>query len=253
MPATTGQTIIGDAFNLLNVFLPGQLVPNSDAQLALRFLNDLLDEYSQQAQMIPVIAPFVFPLVAGQGGRENPYTIGPSGNFNTVRPSNQNSIVAANLVLTASSPNVRVPLAILTDDAYDAEAIPDLTNSQPTAIYYNPTYANDLGSISLWPIPNTSVNPLELFIQQGVPNFADLTTTYYLPEGWAKALKYNLADELQTPYGRTLSPAAQRIALRSLGTIKRSNVKLSDLMNDAAWTSNRRTLYNILSGQGSGA
>jgi len=252
MPATTGTEIVGDAFALLNVFLPGESLPPADGAYGLRLLNDVLDELSNRAQFIPIISRNAFPMVSSQGGPSNPYTIGPGGNFNVPRPPNQKSIVSANLVLTVSTPNVRIPLGIYTDDAYDANAIPDLANIQPTGLYYNPTYTGDLGSIFLWPVPTVNYNLLELFLQQPVAQFADLTTTYYVPDGWKKALKYNLADNLQTPYGKQLSPAAQRIAVSSFGTIKRANVKLSDLMNDASWTNNRQTYYNILTGNGGG-
>lgn len=249
MPAVTGNQIIGDAFALLNVFLPGESVSNDDGQFARRMLNDLLSEWSQRALMIPVISRERFDLTANKGSETNPYTIGTGGDWNTVKPANQNSIVAANLILTASDPDVRVPLGIFTDQAYDANQIPSLTNTQPTGLYYNPTYASDLGSVYLWPVPDNSTNDIELFIQKAIAQFADLTTTYYVPDSVPRALKYNLADALQVPYGRALSPAAQRIAVSSLGTFKRSNTKLSDLQTDAYWaTSGRRTLYNIDSG-----
>lgn len=252
MPATTGTELCQDAFALLNVFLPGEAMPPADGAYALRALNDLLSEWSQRTQFIPVISRNSFPMVTGQGGPSFPYTIGPSGNFNVPRPPNQNSIVRANLVLTASSPTVRVQLGIYTDDAYDANAIPDLSNVQPTGLYYNPTYTADLGSIFLWPVPTVNFNLLELFLQQPVAQFADLTTTYYVPDGWKKALKYNLADNLQTPYGKQLSGAAQRIAVSSMGVVKRTNAaKLTDVINDAsAFTYDRQTYYNVLTGNG---
>lgn len=246
MPAITGSDIVGDAFALLNVFLPGESIPDNDGQLARRFLNDWLSEQAQKALMIPVIARERFDLVADQGGPDNPYTIGDGGDFDTDKPANQNSITAANLILTATTPEVRVPLGIYTDQAYDANQLPGMSNSQPTSLYYSPTYASDLGSILLWPVPSIATNDLELFLQKPLAQFADLSTTYYVPDGVPRMLKYNLADTLQTPYGRALSPKAQGIAVSSLGTFKRSNTKLSDLRNDAyLFTYGRQTLYNI--------
>lgn len=250
MPAVTGAEIIGDAFALLNVFLPGEQLPPADGAFARRQLNDLLSEWGQRDALIPIIARERFDLVSNQGAPGNPYTIGPGGDFDTERPSNQNSIVSANLILTASSPEVRVPLGIYTDQAYDANQIPSMSNSQPIGLYYNPTYDNDLGSIFLWPVPNIATNDLELFLQKSVAPFpANLTTTVYVPDGYPKALKYALADLLQTPYGRTLSPAATQIMVASVSSAKRSNAKLSDLMNDAAGLFQAsRPVYNIQAG-----
>ncbi len=250
MPATTGTEILQDSFAILNVFLPGEAMAPADGALGLRFLNDLLGEWSQRSQFIPIISRNRFPLTANKGGPTNRYSIGPGGDFNVTRPSNQNSLVSANLILGGSIPAVRVPLGIYTDQAYDANAIPDLANSQPTGIYYNPTYIGDLGSIFLWPVPTVSTNDLELFLQEEVARFADLSTIYYVPDGWPRALKYNVADNLQTPYGKQMSQAAQRLAVSSMGTIKRANVKLSDLLNDASqFAGNRQSYYNINSGQ----
>lgn len=251
MPSVTFTEIAQDAFALLNVFLPGEALPPSAANVARRFCNDYLDELSNRDVFIPIIARERFDLVANQGGPTSPYTIGPGGDFDTERPSNQNSIVAANLILTATSPEVRVALGIYTDQAYDANQIPDLSNTQPTGLYYNPTYDADLGSIFLWPVPTISTNDLELFLQKSVAEFADLTTTYYVPTGWKRFLKYTLADMMQVPYGKTLSPAAQRIVVSSTNAVMRSNAKLSDLLNDAyMFGYGRPTLYNINTGSG---
>lgn len=249
MPAITGEQLIQDAFALLNVYLPGENVPANDGQYALRVLNDLLSEWSQRVATIPVIARERFDLVAGQGGPDNPYTIGPGGDFDTERPSNQNNITQANLILTASSPEVRVPLGLYTDDAYAGNKIPGLTNVQPTGLYYNPTYSNDLGSIHLWPVPSVSTNDLELFLQKNLAQFADLSTSYDLPDAAPQALKYALADRLQAPYGKELSPSAQRLVISTVQAYKRSNTKLMDLMNDANYAFRRNTWYNIQTGQ----
>jgi hypothetical protein len=234
----------------LGVFSPSETPPNADLTYARTQMNDMLSEWGNRDLFIPVIGRERFTLTANKGGETNPYTIGTGGDFNTDRPSNQGSITAANLVLTATTPEVRVPLGIYTDDAYDANQLPGMSNTQPTGLYYNPTYANDLGSICLWPVPSISTNDLELFLQKSVAQFADLTTTYYVPDGLPRALKYNLADTIAGSYGRQLSASDARIAVSSLATFKRSNVKLSDALNDASFGLSSRTLYNIQTNAG---
>ena len=254
MPAITGSEIAEDAFGLLNVYLPGEATPGADSAFAMRMLNDWLSEQSQKAMMCPAISRQRFDLVADQGGPDDPYTIGYGADFDTVKPANQNSITAANLILTSTSPEVRVPLGIYTDQSYDANKLPDMSNTQPTGLYYQPftaSAANDWGEVRIWPVPTVSYNDLELFIQLALLQFADTTTTYYVPNGVPRMLKYNLADMLQVPYGKTLGAAAQRMAMSSLGTFKRSNTTLSDLMNDAyMFAQGRRTIFNIQSGSG---
>lgn len=250
MPSVTFTEIGTDAFLLLGVFAPSETISNADLTFARRLCNDLLSEWSQRTLMIPVIARERFDLVADQGGPDNPYTIGDGGDFDTERPSNQGSITAANLILTATSPEVRVPLGIYTDDAYDANQLPSMSNSQPTSLYYNPTYAGGLGSIYLWPVPNTATNDLELFLEKSVAQFDDLVTAYDVPDGLPRALKYNLAQLLGAPYGTEIPGSVRQAAVSSLGTFKRSNLKLTDQMNDAAFGLSNRTIYNIQTGSG---
>lgn len=254
MPAITGTAVAETAFALLNVFLPGEAMSGEAGEFALEMLNDWLSEQSQHALMCPAISRNQFDLTANKGGLDNPYTIGEGADFNVVKPPNQNSIVAANLILTASSPTVRVPLSILTDQAYDALRVPDLSSTQPTALYYQPFRAsasNEYGLVYLWPEPDNATNDIELFIQLALLQFADLSTTYYVPAGVPRMLKYNLADILQVPYGKTLGARAQQTAVSTLGTFKRANTKLSDVANDAyMFTQGRSTLYNIQVGNG---
>lgn len=252
MPSVTGTTVVTGAFALLNVYLPGEPMTGSDGEYALEALNDWLSEQSQKALMCPAISRNRFDLVADQGGIDDPYTIGDGADFDVTKPPNQNSIVAANLILTDSDPETRVSLGIFTDQGYAANPVPDQDNTQPTGLYYQPFTAsssNDYGEIYLWPVPDNADNDLELFIQLALLQFADLSTTYYVPNGVPRMLKYNLADVLQVPYGKTLAPRAQQAAVSSLGTFKRANTKLSDLQNDAyMFGQNRRTLYNIQTG-----
>lgn len=253
MASTTGSAIVQGAFAILNVFLPGESVPANDGEYGRTVLNDLLSEMGQRTLFIPVIARERFDMSVGKGSPSNPYTIGPGGDLDTERPSNQDSITSANLILTGTSPEVRIPLGIYTDQAYDANQIPGQTNTYPTALYYNPTYASGLGSVFLWPVPNTATNDLELFLQKSIAEFADMSTTYYVPDGVPRMMKYNLADALQGAYGKQMSESDLRIAVSSMATFKRSNSKTSDLANDAAGiggASRGGGIYNIFTDTG---
>lgn len=250
MPTVTALQLAQDAFANLNVFLPGESIPANDGARALRLLNLMLSQWRQRQVLIPVQARERFDLVADQGGPDDPYTIGPGGDFDTARPPNQNSILAANLILTSTDPEVRVPLGLYTTPGYFANQLPGMSNSQPTSLYYNPTYADDLGSILLWPVPNTAINDLELLLLKPLASFADLSTAYDVPDGADDALAYNLERRLAGPYGREMPASDAAIARESLGVFKRSNIQLSDLANDVTFTSYRRTLYNINTGSG---
>lgn len=250
MPSLTGLQLVTGSFNLLNVFLPGESIPDADAQTALTVANDLLSEWSQRKAMSPFVARERFDLITDRGGPTNPYTIGVGGNFNTTRPPNQDAILAANLVQTTTDPEVRIPLGIYTDSAYFANQVPGQDNTQPIGLYYNPTYASGLGSIFLWPVVDNATNDLELLLQKSIAQFADLSTAYEVPDGVPAALKYNVAYRIQGTYSKKMAPSDEQLAVSTLSTFKRSNHHLVDVPNDAAAIGRgggRLAPYNIVS------
>jgi hypothetical protein len=243
----TGLGVITQAFNVLNVFMPGEPIPPAQSSRALSFLNLMMGSWAQQALTVPSIAREVFTLTAGKGGPSNPYTIGIGANLNTVRPANQSSVVGAGLNLNASSPVVEIPRDVLTDSAYQRIQIKELQNALFTSVYYNPTFATTgFGTVNLWPVPNTSMNDLVLYLEKAITSFADLTTTYEVPPGYEEALVYNLARRLAKPWGQTVDADLAEMAIESRKIIKRKNLKMIDLENDFA--KDPRGGYNINTG-----
>ncbi len=144
-----------------------------------------------------------------------------------------------------------VPRSVLTDAAWEAIQIKSMTSAQFTCVYYNPTFAEGLGTINLWPIPNVATNSLVLYRPMQLAPFANQTTRYELPDGLDEAIQYNLARRLLAPYGKTnafLAAEIRDMAATSLGTFKRGNVKMADLPQDPATTHSPDGYYNILTG-----
>jgi hypothetical protein len=140
--------------------------------------------------------------------------------------------------LTVSRPN----------DGWQSTQIKDLTNTLFTSLYYNPTVASGFGEINLWPVPDNAINSLVLYVQQALTDFSSLTQTYQIPDGYEEAIVYNLAKRLAKPYGSTLDFTLE--AATSLSLLKRANVQLADLPNDAVMHAQRNGLYNINVGNG---
>src|SRR4030081_1680823 len=99
MASTTALTVITTAFQILNVFMPGDTIPAADSAFALTLLNGMMGQWALQPGTIPVTSREVFPLVAGQGGPNNPYTLGPGGNFNAVQSPSNDDLLGAGLLL----------------------------------------------------------------------------------------------------------------------------------------------------------
>lgn len=224
----------------------GQEVTTAQGQDGLRRLNAMISSWSIHRLAIPFIDREVFNVVANQ----STYTVGPGGNFDTIRPT---QVTGASLLLNSSSPPIEIPNGILTDNMYEALAIKDLTATLWTSVYFNPTYATGLASIFLWPTPTTADNDFVLYRGDQVQGFSNLTTAQDFPPGYFEAFEYNLAKRLAIPYGIAVSPDLARSAAESFATIKRENYKLNDAMLDPAWTHDQRGWYNILTGTGGGS
>lgn len=250
MPSTpirfNANAVILDAFLDLGVFSPGESIPDADAQLALRALNRFVSSLANQPLTFPFTDREVFSVVAGQ----STYTIGPGGNFNTIKPA---SIVGAGLLLpsaAAATGPVEVPIGELTDVAYRALAVKALQSGMFTSYFYDPTYAGGLGAIYLYPTPNVTTNSLVLYRGDQIQGFADLVTLYDFPAGYAEMFQYNLEKRLATPYGVQWTPVQDELARDALALAKRQNFQLVDAELDTAMTGDRRGGYDINVGNG---
>lgn len=247
--STTATAIIQGAFETIGVLGDGETISYAKAADGLRRLNLMMGSWALQPLTFPVIAREVFPLVDGQGTPDDPYTIGTGGDFDTLRPPTQQSIVGASLLLNSADPQpVETPIPVLTYDMYQANQVKTLEGTQATQLFYRPTYP--LGHIFLYPIPNTTVNSLVLYLQKQLGKFAGLTTQYDFPEGAEEAIEYNLALRLCGPYSIAVDPDVKALARSSLAIYKRGNYKLYDLVQDPATTNSRSAGYDINTGNG---
>ena len=237
----TALDLIKRALDDIGVYSPGETLSAADAQDGLRRLNGMVSSWATQPLTIPATVREVFDLVANQGGPSNPYTIGPNGDFDTVRPI---YLQGAGLMLTATSPEVEIPLGLFTDDAYQAIQVKDLASTLPTGVYYNKTFP--LGQVQLWPVPNNATNDLVIYSYQALSGFADLTTQYAFAPGYEEALEYQLAVRLAIPHARPIDPELKSRAGSALKWIKAANSKLTDLRLDPGLTVGSRGIYNIL-------
>lgn len=253
MPTVTATQLMTDVFEELNIYQPGDTVASADSTKFLRLLNLMIGQWAQQHLTIPAVSRLVFPLLANKGSSTNPYTLGTNGDLNTPRPPNQNSIVAAGLILNASSPTVEIPRGVMTTDGWNMQRIKDLTSTLFTDIYYRPDFAGNpiLGSLFLWPVPLDLTNSLVLYVKAALTTFADLTTAYSIPDGYDETLYLNAARRVARPFGRVADETLRADAYNALMVIKRSNIQLSDLQNDfgTLGTGHVSRGYNLQTGE----
>lgn len=237
----TARALITDALFAIGVLAEGESLDASLGQLGLRLLNDLVDAYVTQDLTMLTVDRHTHLITANQAT----YTIGPLGDIAIPRPTTINN---AGVVLNfGTDTENEIPLVFLSDDAYAAIRVKTLTNPIPTQIYYNPTIADGLGTILLYPEPTDTGNYLAIYLPTQVDQFDDLFTEVILAPGYARMFKYTLAMELVTYLGVPLNPVVEQHALASLKDVKRTNVKVADLSLDPGITggTNQSGWYNI--------
>lgn len=211
--AYTAGSLISSSLRLIGVLASGETETANESTDGLNSLNDLLDSWSTESLLIPNKVREVFALVASQ----QTYTMGAGGNFDTPRPQR---IETALLQLTSNSPVIELPMKILTKDQYAGILIKTNASTFPLYLYSDQAYP--LTTISVWPVPN-SINDLVLYSWKPLANLAALTTSISLPPGYQRALRYNLAIELASEYGRAVPEVVMAIAVEAKAAIKRMN------------------------------
>jgi hypothetical protein len=97
----------------------------------------------------------------------------------------------------------------------------------------------------LWPKPSAA-NKVVLYSMKALTAFATADTAVSLPNGYLRALRYNLAIEMAPEFGREPSALVVTAAQESKEVIKRMNIKPGLL---AANDLTSRKPYNILIGE----
>lgn len=245
--STTANAICSGALLLLGVVDPEDDISGPMLADAYRRLNMMMGQWSLQNLSIPTTAREVFAMTAGKGSPTNPYTVGPGGDLNTSAPKELDGL-GLNL-LTINPLATEIPRAVLTPTQYEAIQIKTLSNSLFTSGYYKSTFP--LGTLYLWPVPDTAVNELILYRKYQLGKFTSQAASYELPDGADEAIEYNLARRLLDVYNVSADRKMNVIDLSksSLGIFKRSNIELVDQAIDPMFVGrDRNGLYNIDTG-----
>lgn len=175
----------------------------------------------------------------------------PAPNYPTssTRPA---KIVDANLILNNVNPPVKQPLTIRDDDWWANNRIPTTPTSTPTDLYYSPQFPN--GQIYLWPLPTVTYG-LELEIWNNLSELSDLTSKFYLPQGYRDAITYSLAESLCPAFEKPISQDLAKLAANARMKIQGLNQPAPRIgTRDAGMprSGRHRAGFNWLTGRTSG-
>lgn len=208
---------------------PGRGITSEQQTEVTTFLNQMLNGWNAMRNAMYTVGINRYTLDPPQLY----YTIGPSGaDFTAPRPIR---ILNANLILTGQTPEVRVSLVILNDDQWAEISVKDIPTTVPVALYNDGASPNS--KLYLWGYP-TQNNDLELFTPSGLSDDLTDSDTLELPEGYARAITYNLAMEIAPLYWQKtdkLLAQVQKLARESRAAIKSMNSEAPLIMNDSAF------------------
>jgi len=144
------------------------------------------------------------------------YTI--PGDFNIPRPLRITN--AFSRFFGTNNAGLDYGIEIITRDKYTALGYKGIAGPWPTKLYYDPTFP--LGTLYFYPNPSSALQ-LHLWTDTIFTDFATLTQAINLPQGYARAIKKNLAVELAPEYGKSAGELLMRQAQESKKAIKALN------------------------------
>lgn len=237
-PYLTARDLVTRAMVLNGSCAEGEVPLANEMARGFLMMNSMIDGWNLQPLTTLVNTRDVFDITADTAS----YTFGPSGTW-VITGDRPSQITDAYLLLNTADPPVEIPMALLTSTQYNAIAIKDLSSTQPTSVYFQPTNPN--GTVTLWPVPSITTNQLVLYWDAVFPQFSSVNASVQLPPGYDLAIVFNLAILLGLGW-RAMDPEIRRLAKQFLDQVKASNLRLNDLDIDPGLAPSGGG-YNILS------
>jgi hypothetical protein len=206
----SGQTIIDRAMRLIGAIGSGESPTAAETTDVLAALNAMIESWQTERLYVYAMVDTAFTLVPTDAS----YTVGPAGNFSlTPRPQK-----IENVYIRES--NIDYPVKLIDFKRWDAIADKTSTSNIPEYAYYEPTLPT--GTLQLGPVPSRA-NSLHIVTWTTLASLATAGTTVTLPQGYERALSYNLAIEIAPEFEKQVSVLVQQVAAEAKANIKRAN------------------------------
>jgi len=233
---TTAYDIIHGALRKIGAIAVGETLAPEDSTTGLEQLNAMLDLWSTEHLAVFNNNEYLLQLQAGK----STYTIGMGGDFNIARPLR---LSGAYTRLQPAGQSVDYPCIEIDFTRYSRIGIKSQPGPWPKVMYYDTSFP--LAQLNFWPVPSQNAE-FHLWADMVFSQFANLTDTLSLPQGYMLALQTNLALLLAPEYGTQPAPELVEMARATKKSIKALNatptatstydgVLISDNANDAGW------------------
>lgn len=220
------KDLLRSSFRLIQEMAPGQTANTDDNTDAIFVLNAMLDAFPVQRLNCFTESISAYTLVANQPS----YTIGPTGDFNVVRPIR---IDNASIVLNPlSTLPIEIPLHIVRSESeWQEVSIKAITSPISWSLYNDEAFP--LSTLKLYPI-SSAANGLILYTRQAFTAFAAISDTVVLPPGYADFIRYNLAVRLAPEWGRVLRADVLERARETKFAVMQNNISQETMRCDSA-------------------
>ena len=233
---STANDQINGALRLLGVLAEGETPSAATSQDALAALNQMIDSWNTERLMIYNTIDQVFSWLPGVKTQ----TLGPSGTLVGVRP------VAVDDATYFRDPanGISFGIKIINQQQYDGIAVKTVTSTYPQVMWVNMEFPNI--TMTVYPVP-TKVLEWHIISVDELTQPATLATNLYIPPGYLRAFRYNLACEFAPEFGIEPPPTVARIAMTSKRDLKRQN-NPGDIMALPYSIVGTRQRFNVFSG-----
>ena len=221
--ATTVRDVIAGAFRLLAGDDRSGFEAD-DFNNALLSLNSMLQTWTTESLSVWTINRIVLPLTPGT----QTYTLGTGGTLNTPRPTWIENMA---ILQTSVTPNIEIPIQIMQDQDWMNLPVKDVSSTFPTACWPQGDYP--LNTLNFWPKP-TEACSVVMYLPGPFGGFASINDAFAMPNGYERAIRYNLAVELGPEYGIEAPPSVQGIAQMSKRQLQIINYQPNYLTVDSA-------------------
>lgn len=196
-------------------YIPRNGDPNGpDSQDAFDTLVEMMASWNLEPMLPGYIVGQPLTLIANQ----QTYVVGPSGAINQGRPE---KIEQASFV-TSTAPNyIEKPLRVIRT-IREWQLVPDKfsTATEPSAVYLDPRFTTATTALLyVYRVPSTG-GTMIVYLQGRYIALDDLDTEIILPDGVARALRYNLGVELAPEFGKELPLMWEQRAIESKAKLK---------------------------------
>ncbi len=211
------KDLLRSSFRCIAQLRPGFGYGPSELIDALFILNAMLDSWSidELNAFCSLTQEFTF------GAAQDSYSIGPGGDFDTLRPV---TILdpAVYIVLTNPVQPLHIPLTVFNTQQFEEIALPLTASTIPQRLYYNPTYP--LGTLKLWPVVVNTSDKLLLSTWQPIAGgITDQDAIFAVPPGYLDAVRYHLAIRLAMEWDKPLKEGVVKLADEALAKVQRLN------------------------------